>query len=306
VSIVDVQFRHGDDVLAGTLYGPAGPGRHPAVALVYGSGKETRDYDGMGSTLARHFARNGFACLTWDKPGCGKSTGDFNKQTLPDRAEEALAAVRFLRARDDVQPDRVGLWGHSQGGIVIPQAAALSGEVAFLIEVSGWQGPGWEQDIVRVEAELRAAGFLQADIDEATAFARRRMDMIRGTGSFGEFDKIQNAAKSARWFGHVHYCDRTLFYSGRRTVGFDTGPAWEKVHCPVLAIYGGKDRSSGPEEPLVEIIRRGLAKAGNADFTVKIFPDADHSICQSQPGGSDFAPGFLETMTNWLTKRFGG
>ncbi len=82
------------------------------------------------------------------------STGDFNAQTFHDRAAETLATVDFLRARDDIRPDRVGLWGHSQGGMVAPLAAAISDKVAFIIEVSGWQGPAWQQDQTRVEAEM--------------------------------------------------------------------------------------------------------------------------------------------------------
>jgi uncharacterized protein len=290
------------------------------VALVLGSGRQDRVYGGVGTIVSKHFARHGFACLAWDKPGCGKSTGDFNQQTFPDRAQEALAAVRFLRARRDIQPDRVGLWGHSQGGAVIPLAASLSSDIAFLIDVAGWQGPAWQQDPVRVAAELRAAGFRQADIDAATAFARRRMELIRGAGPFEELDQAQEIAKTEPWFGHVHHCDRTLFYSARRMVDYNSAPSWALVHCPVLAIFGDRDTSTGPAEPATEIIRRGLANAGNHDITIKIFPAADHSLCQSPTGGRkdaaqptqtrtkadgpNFVPGYLDTMTDWLKKRF--
>jgi alpha-beta hydrolase superfamily lysophospholipase len=138
--------------------------------LVLGSEAQDRTYGGVGPALGRHFACNGFVCLVWDKPGVGKSTGDFNGQTFQDRAQEALAAVRFLCERPDVRADQVGLWGHSQGGMVVPLAASLSNQVAFVIQVSGWQGPAWRQDPVRVEAELQAAGFSAAEVKEATAF----------------------------------------------------------------------------------------------------------------------------------------
>jgi alpha-beta hydrolase superfamily lysophospholipase len=150
VVVEDVHIRHGDNLLAGSLYRPDCSGRHPAIALVLGSGARDRNYGGTGLALGRHFARNGVVCLAWDKPGVGKSTGDFNAQTFQDRAEESLAAVRFLRERPDVRPDEVGLWGHSQGGMVAPLAASLSDQVAFVIEVSGWQGVAWRQDAVRV------------------------------------------------------------------------------------------------------------------------------------------------------------
>jgi uncharacterized protein len=321
VAVEEVQFQHGDNRLAGSLFRPKIPGPHPAVVLILGSGAQDRAYGGVGTAVARHFSRDGFVCLVWDKPGVGKSTGDYLAQTFRDRAEEVLAAVRFLRARDDIRCDRIGIWGHSQGGMIAPLAASLADEVAFLIEVSGWQGPAWQQDLVRVEWELRADGFLEADISRATAFARMRMDFIRGTGPFEEFDQVQEAVKMLSWFDYVHRCDRALFYSARRIIDYNSGPSWEKVRCPVLVIYGDKDTSTGPPEELVAIIRRGLAKARNQDVTVKLFHNADHSLCKTETGGRkegsrraemrkredgpDFVPGYLDTMTTWLEKKFG-
>jgi pimeloyl-ACP methyl ester carboxylesterase len=308
LSVEEVHFRHGDDVLAGSLYRPGGPGPYPAVALVLGSGKHDRDYGGTGPALGRHFARNGVACLAWDKPGVGQSTGDFNAQTFRDRAEESLAAVQFLRERPDVWADRVGLWGHSQGGGVVPLAASLSSDVAFLIQVSGWQGPACRQDLARVEAELRAEGSPEADVEAAVAFARRRMELILGTGRYEELERAQEAVKDRPWFKAVHFCDRARFYSGRLTCSHDTAPSWERVRCPVLVIYGDRDTSSGPPDGLVAIIRRGLARAGNDDVTVRIFPGADHSLLRAgrQEGGGDpdFVPGYLDEMTDWLARGF--
>jgi uncharacterized protein len=317
----EIRFRHGDHVLAATLYRAPGPGRHPAIALVLGSGPVDRAYGGAGVALGEHFAAAGIVCLTWDRPGIGHSTGDCNAQTFRDRADEALAAVRFLRGRSDVYPDRVGLWGHSQGGMVVPLAASLSDDIAFVIEVSGWQGPAWRQDAARVEAELKADAFSEAVIQTATAFARKRMDLIRGTGPFEELDRAQKAIEMFPWFEYIHRCDSARFYAGRRMVSYDSGPSWENVRCPVLVIYGDKDTSSGPPDGLVEIIRRGLTKAGNQDVTIKIFHNADHSLCKSETGGRkeaakraktrkkegrpDFVPGYLDTMTTWLVQRFG-
>ena len=182
VIVEEVSFRHGDHTLSGSFYRPRGAGPHPAVVMILGSDRHDRDYGGVVPALGRHFGQAGIACLSWDKPGVGKSTGDYNTQTFRDRAEETLAAVQFLRGRNEIRKDRIGLWGHSQGGMVAPLAASLSGDVAFLIEVSGWQGPVWQQDPVRVRAELRAAGSPETEVEEAVAFAKKRMDMIRGTG----------------------------------------------------------------------------------------------------------------------------
>jgi uncharacterized protein len=312
-----VRFASSDNVLAGVLHLPKKRGPHPAVVMVLGSGRADRTYGGDATALARHFASQGFACLSWDKPGVGESTGDYHKQTFRDRADEALAAVAFLRKRSDICPDRVGLWGHSQGAAVAPLAASRSEHVAWIISVAGWHGPAWQQDAVRVEAEMRADGCPAGDIADAVAFAKKRMDLIRGSGPFDELDRAQEAVKALPWFAYVHRCDRALFESGRRMVGEDTGAFWEGVRCPVLVIYGDKDTSAGPADPLVAVIRRGMAKADNKALTIRVFADADHSLHPTKTGsrkeaaerakgrqaGSEFAPGYLEAMTDWLEKR---
>jgi pimeloyl-ACP methyl ester carboxylesterase len=98
-------------------------------------------------------------------------------------------------------------------------------------------------------------------------------------------EAAQNKVKTCPWFVSVHACDRTLFYAARRVVGYDTGPIWKKVRCPVLVIYGDKDASSGLPEPLVAIVRGGLENAYNPDVTVRVFAGADHSLCVTKGGG---------------------
>jgi pimeloyl-ACP methyl ester carboxylesterase len=204
--------------------------------------------------------------------------------------------------------------------MVAPLAASLSDRVAFVIQVSGWQGPAWRQDAVRVGAELRAAGFPEGDVREATDFAGLRMKLIRGAGPYDELERAQARVKDRAWFASVRWCDRALFESARRLVEYDTEASWGKVRCPVLVVYGGKDTSSGPPGPLVAVIRRGLGKAGNGDVTVRVFPDAGHALCRAAAGkrprragragagGSaaepDFVAGYLDLMTDWLGKRF--
>jgi pimeloyl-ACP methyl ester carboxylesterase len=316
----EVRFRSGEDTLAGVLVLPESPGPHPAIALVFGSGPADRNGYGAAPHLGRHFAGHGVACLAWDRPGVGRSSGDYNAQTFPDRAEEVLAAVRFLRDLAEIKADRVGLWGHSQGGTAATLAASTSGDVAFLIQVGGSQVIAWQQDILRVEAELRADGFPEGDIDEAVAFARMRMALIRGGGEFEDLERAHAKVEGRPWFGHAGRCDRSLFYSARKMVEFDPGPAWERVRCPVLAIYGEKDTSL-PAEKSLPIIRRGLAKSGNRDVTIRVFPGADHGLAITTTGGPkeakerararkpgdgpDFVPGYLDLMTDWLAERFG-
>ncbi|HWB11687.1 MAG TPA: alpha/beta hydrolase [Pirellulales bacterium] len=314
ITVEPVRFHHDDDMLAGVLFRPTGPGPHAGIVLVTGSGANDRTYGGVATMLGRYFAAHGLCCLSWDKPGVGASTGDFNQQTFHDRAAEVLAATRFLRQRAEVDGRRVGIWGHSQGGTVAPLAASLSDkavseDIAFLIVVAGWQGAAWRQDLVRVEQEMRAEGAAEREIDEAVQFARQRMDFMRSGSPFEMLDAAQEAAQSQPWFRYVQRCDRTLYGSACKMVNYDNSAAWERVKCPVLAIYGGKDVSSGPAEPLLAVIRHGLAKGGNEGLTHRIFPEARHDFCATridrEAGQADelpaLEPGYLEAMSEWLS-----
>jgi fermentation-respiration switch protein FrsA (DUF1100 family) len=125
----------GDHRLAATLYlPPAGPPA-PAVVFVHGAGPAVRG--GGYQELGRHFAQKGVAALIYDKRGCGASTGDWRRAGLYDLAEDALACVRLLRGRPEINPAQVGLWGLSQGASIIPIAAGRSPEVAFVVAVGG-------------------------------------------------------------------------------------------------------------------------------------------------------------------------
>jgi uncharacterized protein len=131
----EIRFARGDVELAGTLRLPAGA-RGGAVALVHGSGAQTRDgpFGGYLRAIAEHFAAAGVVVLTYDKRGCGKSSGEWETASFADLAADVCAAVDVLRGVDGVE--RVGLWGCSQAGWILPVAAAER-ELATVIVVSG-------------------------------------------------------------------------------------------------------------------------------------------------------------------------
>ena len=120
----DIRFRNVDVELAGTLILPSGSGPHPAVVFVHGSGGEGR---WASRYLARRFVRAGFAALIWDKRGVGESSGKWTEAGFEDLAADVAAAIAFMRSRPEVDPVRVGIHGHSQGGTIAPLAAVRSG-----------------------------------------------------------------------------------------------------------------------------------------------------------------------------------
>jgi dienelactone hydrolase len=317
---VAVVFPAGESSLAGLLLLPAAPAPHPAVVFVNDAGAADRNGAGTVASLARHLLQHGIASLVWDRPGVGASTGDFATQSIPDRADEALAAVRFLRSRSDIQRRRVGVVGFGQGGVVAPLAAALSSDVACVVTLAASQLPAHEQEMFLVEDALRADGFSDKAIAEALELTKLRLELVRGGGMYQELDETQKVFIGRPWFEYVRYRDRKHFASSRLTIEYDPAPSWAKVHSPVLALFADKDPSCRIE-PSVTVIRQGLEKAGNTDLTIKAIPKADHGFAVSETGGRkearqrakqrsaadgvELAPGYLDTVGSWLLTRLG-
>ena len=140
---VDVQFDNATDhvTLAGTLTVPEGAGPFPAVILITGSGPQDRDEFLLGHrpflVLADYLTRRGIAVLRYDDRGVAKSTGNFATSTTYDFKRDAAAAVDFLRTRPEIDAKRIGLCGHSEGGMIAPMVASEKPEVAFIVLMAG-------------------------------------------------------------------------------------------------------------------------------------------------------------------------
>jgi pimeloyl-ACP methyl ester carboxylesterase len=308
----EVSFRSGGNTLRGVLIAPKARGPHPAVAFVHGSGSLSRNDPTSHPALREHWARHGVASLCWDKPGVGASRGDWTEQSFRDRAREAIDAVRFLQGRPEIDPKRVGLWGISQGGWICPLAASLSRDVAFVILVSAPAGTIEEQDLYRVEQEMRADNRPKGDIDQALAFARLRIAFLR-RAPFEQFDAAQREVKGKGWFeGYVHRLAPRDFAFARKNLSYDGRPVLRGVRCPVLILVGGRD-TIVPARKSAALIERALKKAGNKDVTVKTFADADHFMHAAKTGGprerfakgrkQEFVPDYFPTVTGWLAPR---
>lgn len=169
ITAYEVHFMHHQTLLAGTVYRPALPGLYPALVMIQGSGATDRDNFGYFPAIRDYFVQHGIVVFCYDKPGVGGSTGNWKEQDLRDRAEEALAARAFLHTQPMVDPKWVGLWGNSQGGWVIPLAASLNPDVAFIIMVSAPAVSPAEQDRYGFEQFTRAEGLSEPEIQQAVA-----------------------------------------------------------------------------------------------------------------------------------------
>ncbi len=310
----DISFRYGMTALAGCLCLPPGEGPHSAVVFVSGSGPAGRDGYTSLPPLWAEFARRGIASLAWDKPGVGHSTGDWRRQSNEDRAQEALAAIAFLRSRPDIVPARIGVWGISQAGWVLPMMCALSDAIAFLIAVSVPVGAGAEQELFRVAHGLPADGYSADDTARALAFTRLHLDLLRTDAPYATIATAQRRVATERWFEPLGWLDEDACAFLKAGAFVSPRPFLAAIACPVLAIFGERDTIVDANES-ARVYAEDLRRAGNPDVTVVTFPDADHVIFRSETGGQTelsrsfeasrkpYVPGYLETMGEWTEQR---
>ena len=326
----------GGHALAGTFTRPEAGGPFPAVILVSGSGPQDRNEALMGHrpflVLSDHLTRAGIAVLRFDDRGVGESGGDFASATSRDFASDALAGVAYLRGRDDVDSGKIGLAGHSEGGLIAPMVAAESDDVAFIVLMAGPGVTGErilyaqgaliarasgasdeavaksrqqqeaifgilkaEDDPERASAEIEAV--VRAALEEATDEERTQVG-VTDEASLERVAKTQAAQLSTPWF--------------RYFLTYDPAESLERVAVPVLAINGEKDLQVPFEENLREI-EAALKRGGNDRYELHALPDHNHLFQRAETGApSEYASidetwsvESMELIAGWILKTVG-
>jgi pimeloyl-ACP methyl ester carboxylesterase len=309
----EVRFINGEVTLAGTLRMPSTPGHHSAVVLLHGSGPQTRE--SYLSYFASLFARQNVATLIFDKRGTGASTGVPWYRTgdhFDVLAEDALAGVKYLRNRPDVAAARIGLWGLSQGGWLVPLAASQSDDVSFVMVVSGGGVSPAEQEIYDDQVKLVDAGFSPSDVTDAVELLRLADDVIRGRASWEAFAESRARAERKPWFPLLDRYPAKLpkeddtWRSGSTGMDLDPRSLWQRLHIPVLAIFGQDDKSTPAAESALRM-GAALRAGGNVDFTIRTFPNADHGLWVTPRKNERWdwdrpARGWIALSTSWLRK----
>jgi len=305
--------------LAGTLTLPPGDGPFPAVVLVSGSGPNTRDETVMGHqiflVLADYLTRHGIAVLRYDKRGIGKSTGDYAKATTMDFADDAEAAAAWLRGRPQIDPRRVGLVGHSEGGLIVPVVAVRDPKVAFIVMMAG---PGVDgADILQAQERL-IDGASDAKVAENAALRRQVFDIERSEKdpalAAARLKTVLDAYAKAHDLPEAGVEAQATEFSSdwyRFFLDYDPAPTLRQLRCPVLALNGSLDLQVPPDQNLPPI---RAALAHDPDVTIVELPGLNHLFQPAKTGAPSeygqievtIAPVALETVTNWIVKHAGG
>jgi uncharacterized protein len=321
----NVLVRNGPIRLAGTLTLPRTAGPHPAVLLITGSGPQDRNETTSGHrpflVWADFLTRRGFAVLRMDDRGVGGSSGKLLDSTDEEFADDALRAVAYLKTRQEIDPRRIGLVGHSEGGAVAPLAAARSsgksGDIAFLVLLAGPAIPGREvlaaqderisramglpEQVARRNREIQTQLFTAAQNERDPAAARKRMEaelawaLINLSPEEAALIRAQVGGQmkmaTSRWFRFVW--------------NYDPRPALRKVACPVLALYGDLDLQV-PADLNAPAMEQALA--GNPKHRVVTIPGVNHLFQNAVTGSpveyarieETVAASVLDIVADWL------
>ena len=335
----DAAFRNANDTvdLAGTLTLPQGAGPWPAVVLVSGSGQQDRDETLMDHkpflVLADALTRAGIAVLRYDDRGVGGSTGDPSKATSVDFSRDAEAAVDWLKEQPGIDQEKVGVVGHSEGGLIAAMLASRRSDLAGIVMLAGTGVDGGRILISQGELVLRSEGLGGVDqLRRSRIMQEAMIDAVRGSAAdadpaalatkAGTRIRAELAEEMARADADAKaQLDAAVADGLRRLsapwfrffIGHDPAADLAKVSCPVLAIVGEKDVQVDPALNL-PAIRQALAAGGNADATVEELPGLNHLFQTCTSGAvseydrieETFSPAAIATVRDWLVKRLGG
>lgn len=327
----DVKFRNNKDsiTLAGTLTLPQKEGNFPAVILITGSGPQNRDEELMGHkpflVLSDYLTRNGIAVLRFDDRGFGESEGNFQTATTFDFAADVESAVEYLKTRKEINKSKIGLAGHSEGGIIAPIVAAqMTDDIDFIVLLAGTGIRGDELLLLQQKLIYSASGVSEVDLRKILESNKKAFKLIQQSKDdkilekeLTEFIRETIKSDSTSIPEGMTEDDLVALQVSRITnpwmlnfIRYDPATALEKVKCPVLAVNGAKDLQVPPNENL-SAIKNALDKGGNHNVTIMLFPNLNHLFQECNTGLPDeyggieqtFSPIALEDITNWIVKQ---
>lgn len=276
--------------VAGTLTMPAHAqgARMPAVVLITGSGAQDRDeaIPSIGNyqpfrEIADTLSRRGIAVLRLDDRSIGGTDAGPPTATTADFADDIRAAIAWLRALDDIDPSRVGLVGHSEGGIIAPMIAVTDTTVRAIVLIAGTAKTG------RAISTFQRRNAVEHD---ATIAPAMRDSVMRSSNR-----AVEALFTAPGWY---HFF-----------ADYDPIPTAGRVRAPTLILQGETDQQVPPEQAdaLADAVRAG----GNRHVTLRTFPRLNHLLLEDASGdpggyGARFSYAvrrdFLGVLADWLAR----
>ncbi|WP_417356747.1 alpha/beta hydrolase family protein [Flavobacterium sp.] len=325
----DITFKNEKEgiTLAGTLTLPEKTGNYPAVILISGSGPSNRNEEIADHKpfllLADHLTKNGIAVLRFDDRGVGESGGDFQKATSADFATDVEAAFKYLKTRPEINKKKIGLLGHSEGGMIAPMVAEKNDDVAFVVLLAG---PGIKISELMV-LQNYTLGKISGVSEEVLASSKAQNKKIYDVVINESDPKIRKEKVTALFKADMgadlaaqgateEQIDR---YAASEAQGilspwfvyflkYNPEQALKNTKCPILALNGSKDVQVTPDENLNGI---KLATSANKKVTIKKMDELNHLFQECKTGlpqeygniEQTMSPVVLSEISGWIKQQ---
>jgi pimeloyl-ACP methyl ester carboxylesterase len=319
---VEFENKSAGITLAGTLTLPKSDMDVPAVVLLTGSGQQTRDQDIGGHkpfwVIADYLSDHGIAVLRMDDRGIGGSTGDFGNSTTGDFAKDAIAAVEYLKSRNGIDVNRIGLIGHSEGGATAIIAASQSKDVKFMISLAGGIENFGDIHIRQISDRLKSQNIPEAYIELELNWRRKLNEIVRQSADSAiAAEKMWDAynvlpeedIKTMNWpEGRMnHMVSQLLSPWWRYSISLDVISLYMDLDRPALLLFGEKDvqLNASTNMPLIE---QAVNANNKTNIEIQLIDGVNH-LFQTADTGSEYeyiqieetiSPEVLKLLSEWI------
>ena len=311
IEVEEITFQSDDFTLVGDLQIPGVEGQYPVIIMVHGGGQSNRTDSRHYRPLMERFLRAGYAVFSWDKPGTGESTGElaYDSDVISQRASILVAAIELLKEHPAIDAERIGVWGLSQGGYVMPMALTMSDDIAFMIVVSGPAMDSYDQGAYLVGQLVACEGGSQEQADlvqqqvsrfeKATTYQEYVENLVplNENAILADLGIYMEVQAEDEWEPEDR--DRLGFFNPIEVI--------EQTTIPVLAFFAERDRQVDPYQG-AQAYEEALQKAGNQNFRVELIPGVGHNMglaetgCLNEQRQRVYAPEYLDLMEEWLVQ----
>jgi pimeloyl-ACP methyl ester carboxylesterase len=304
----EIRFRSGNFDLVGELSIPKGPGPHPAFVMVHSGGAQTRSSTPWSARTADRFRDAGYAVLAYDKPGSGDSTGEHTEgHRLTELANILTDAIDLLVDHRSIDPGRIGVWGLSEAGWVMPLAMTMSDHISSMIVISGGGEDSIDQFAFQVARQLMCDGASDETGELMERFGAQAMRAATYE-DYREAIEIVLEIPGSEAYAGTEIASEEDWTPWPRDIDsfFDPMSVIEEATMPILAVFGSRDTQIDPIQG-AEAYGAALQSAGNPLFRVEVIPGVNHVLQVAETGcidevGGVFSDRYLEVIDEWLLR----
>lgn len=330
----DIIFFNKDSSLryGATLTYPKKGKKFPAVILITGSGQQDRDETLFEhkpfAVIADYLTKLGYAVLRIDDRGAGKTTGNFYTTGTKEYIADANTAIAYLKKNKNINSSKIGLMGHSLGGMIAPMVAAENKDVAFIISLAGVGVKGKELLIKQRQAlsfkgkisasdssifqnYYKALDSLFEQKEQVADFVNAATEISRIAQNRIKDSALKNEIQSATQYLEIGYLQRQSA-EYKSIIAYDPAPYFENLKIPFLAVNGSKDVQVDADLNLSSF-KKMLTKANNKNFKLVKLEGLNHLFQQCNTCTyseysileETFSPKALTVIGQWLAKNIG-